>query len=377
MDDDGWEWPTSSTAKKYKSSLISFMSYFHNKQYDKDKVFTKEELLQIRPRDIHNWMALKAFGKTRYDVDAGDKSTGCRLSTLDWMKKALSYYMPYKRAPWVEGRGNPSRSDCVNNLMGIVKKLEARGQGAKSQVKRPLTQVEFCKEQEQMRRLPDWEHKYKYPAMNLYQFHLCGRADDTCHFKLGDLKGNRVFPGLLQTKVRWSKNVIDERRCPDQIIMGAMDPLWCVFIHMAVYMEIFLNRYPNAKWLFTEKVSDPDPMKDTAPDNMKATWRNRSHVVSWDTEEFQELVLPKVGLNGNKPAEQFTRAERNVSKKVAVMYGRRNAVWQLIKRLMDSGHRIEVVLNRIHTVYGWNLSVTQIIKAVLKDKKTGGHPNLR
>ena len=95
MDDDGWEWPTSSTAKKYKSSLISFMSYFHNKQYDKDKEFTKEELLQIRPRDIHNWMALKAFGKTRYNVDAGDKPTRCRLNTLDWMKKAVSYYTIY------------------------------------------------------------------------------------------------------------------------------------------------------------------------------------------------------------------------------------------------------------------------------------------
>jgi len=53
---------------------------------------------------------------------------------------------------------------------------------------------------------PDWSLNTKYRTMNLYQQHLIGRADNTCHFEVTDLRGNRSFDFVLQTKVRWSKN---------------------------------------------------------------------------------------------------------------------------------------------------------------------------
>ena len=40
----------------------------------------------------------------------------------------------------------------------------------------------------------------------------------------------------------------------------------------------------------------------------------------------------KIGLDGNKPAEQFTTRKRNTSKGFAMEYGRRKAVWQIIQR---------------------------------------------
>jgi hypothetical protein len=67
-----------------------------------------------------------------------------------------------------------------------------------------------------------------------------------------DVRGHRTFSDfVLPTKVMWSKNVRDERRCPDQIILGANDPSWCVLIHMAVYLESFLEKHQNGKYLFT------------------------------------------------------------------------------------------------------------------------------
>ena len=287
IDEEGWSWP--SDKPRYLAHIISCMSFFHGKNYTKRDQFTKEQLLELTPKAVHDWMAIKAFGKVRYNVNQGDRSTGARWNNLDFMKKAVSYYMPYQRKKWADGQGNPTTSDIVNKLMGIVRKLEARGLGAKSCVKRPLSQPEFLKEQELMRKQTDWEHRFKYPTMNIYQYSLVGRADDTCHFQVGDLKGHATFGFALQTKVRWSKNVIDERKCPDQIFLGANDPLWCVFIHIAVYLESYLRKHPNAKYLFTEKINDPNPAKDTAPNNLKGTWRRRSNTVAWKAPEFKAI----------------------------------------------------------------------------------------
>ncbi len=74
-----------------------------------------------------------------------------------------------------------------------------------------------------------------------------------------DVQGHKTFPFALQTKVRWSKKVCNERPCPDQIILGANDPSWCVLIYMAGYLESFLNKQPNVKYLFTGSMTKTAP----------------------------------------------------------------------------------------------------------------------
>jgi hypothetical protein len=103
-------------------------------------------------------------------------------------------------------------------------------------------------------------------------------------FEVRDIRGHRTFNFALQTKVRWSKNVRDERRCPDQIILGSNDPSWCVLIHMAVYLESFLEIHPNAKYLFT------DNMSETAPNAMKAIWSDRMKKVVWTDAAFKDMA---------------------------------------------------------------------------------------
>ena len=121
-----------------------------------------------------------------------------------------------------------------------------------SKAKRDLSQEEFLKTLELLRKVPDWNHQYKYPCMTLGQYHLIGRIDDTAHFQVGDPRGHEVFDFALQTKVRRSKNVLDERRCPDQILMGAMHDDYCILLMIAIYLESFLEQHPNASLLFTD-----------------------------------------------------------------------------------------------------------------------------
>ena len=116
--------------------------------------------------------------------------------------------------------------------------------------------------------------------MCLWQYHLIGRADDTCHFEMGDPKGHGSYDFALQTKVRWSKNVFEERGCPDQLLLGSNEPSWCMIIQLALYLESFLAAHPNAKYLFAENTGE------NACNNLKATWSSRLRKVVWSKPEF-------------------------------------------------------------------------------------------
>jgi hypothetical protein len=86
----------------------------------------------------------------------------------------------------------------------------------------------------------------------------------------------------------------------------------------------------------------------------------------------------KQGIDGRKPAEQFTVAERNSRVGgVKLKWHRRNVIWQCMDRLVRGGDTAQVAADKIHQAYGHNLSVTEIINRMMRDRRTGGHPNLR
>jgi hypothetical protein len=95
-----------------------------------------------------------------------------------------------------------TKSTIVNKFIDLVKKFEARREGAPSHVKRPLTQNEFLSMQRKLQRQPEWALNIKYQTMNIDQYHLIGRANDTCHFEVRDVRGHRTFSDfVLPTKV--------------------------------------------------------------------------------------------------------------------------------------------------------------------------------
>jgi uncharacterized protein with gpF-like domain len=62
---------------------------------------------------------------------------------------------------------------------------------------------------------------------------------------------------------------------------------------------------------------------------------------------------------------------------VASTYNKRNLVWHFISRLINSrGIHYSAAFDYIYEVYG-NISVAKIDKAIQRDAKNGGHPNLR
>jgi hypothetical protein len=128
-----------SQIRRYKSILNKLMSFKDDTTYAQDSEFNQEQLLTIKPVDIKRWMCLlKAYGSP--DPPAGSNPTDGRESSLNYYKKALSYFMPNKHNGWDEVtlRGNPTKSREVLDLLKAVRKKEVRRQGAASMVRHPM-----------------------------------------------------------------------------------------------------------------------------------------------------------------------------------------------------------------------------------------------
>lgn len=141
MSEDGWTYPVGHV---YQPVMAEFMSFFHGaEEYDNDTVFTRDQLLEIRPVDVKRYLCMKAYDDPDPDINNGARPTRGRSDSLYYAKKALLRCMPYRTASWVNGQGNPTKSDLVNDMIKEVKKFEVRGEGAPSNAKRALKQSEF------------------------------------------------------------------------------------------------------------------------------------------------------------------------------------------------------------------------------------------
>eukprot|EP00957_Ditylum_brightwellii_P041175 3117040-Ditylum_brightwellii.AAC.1 len=79
------------------------------------------------------------------------------------------------------------------------------------------------------------------------------------------------------------------------------------------------------------------------------------------------------GLNGNKPARLFTRAERGRDKH---KYTRRNVFWKCMVCLIRNGSDVANAIGRIKEVYGVT-TVTRTINSMKPHERVGGHYQLQ
>jgi Transcriptional activator of glycolytic enzymes len=132
------------------------------------------------------------------------------------------------------------------------------------------------------------------------QFHLIARTDDICNLVSADVREHEQFGTFaLQTKVVWSKNVNEERECPDQIILGSNDPDFCCLIALACYLESRLeDNWGDPRFLFGEREEDDEPLR---------TNNNYLNVLKkqWSTAEFKALADKVRGEIGTHSIRKF------------------------------------------------------------------------
>ena len=131
--------------KSYKPSLIQLLNHIDKPTtpYTTQTQFTADRLLQITDKQVYEWLAIRAYGVP--NPGAEDKPTFARSNSIQYSKKAVSYFMPNKNTQWCVAlnSGNPTRSTLVNNLIKGIKKKEVRKEGKALMARRPLEIDEF------------------------------------------------------------------------------------------------------------------------------------------------------------------------------------------------------------------------------------------
>ena len=81
-------------------------------------------------------------------------------------------------------------------------------------------------------------------AVLCLQWQIIGQIDDVMKLAKSTLLFNPCEPSTLNIKLNWSKNILnwsknirEERDCPMQIVFGAMDPLVCPLLNLAIWLE--------------------------------------------------------------------------------------------------------------------------------------------
>lgn len=195
-----------------------------------------------------------------------------------------------------------------------MKKAEVRKLGKASQAKRDLKRPEFRKTLRILDRDAgnNIDLKYKMPTMMKLQVHIIGRTDDITNIETRDLRSHDKFKDFaLQMKVSWSKNVLEERDCPDQILLGAADPDFCIILALACWLETrFTENHGNPQFLFGHHAveqavpGEQQPDRTAEPDRING-WYQRILQKAWKDSEFQELASAYHGSLGTHSIRKF------------------------------------------------------------------------
>ena len=145
-----------------------------------------------------------------------------------------------------------------------------------------------------------FDTKYRYTCMLRQQFQFFGRGDDVCHLEREGLRHHPDFDFALSQKVEWSKNVLEERECPPQILLGAMDPDWCVLLSLGLYLEAWCREGNgrHSHFLYCDGETEADGNK------LKARYSKKLKKV-FDSAEFQDMAVLMNGPCGVHSLRKF------------------------------------------------------------------------
>jgi hypothetical protein len=135
------------------------------------------------------------------------------------------------------GIGNPTKSTDINDLIKAVVRKETRHEGKELQARRPFEKEEFVQVLKLCSQFKNPNIQYGIPALFKFAFHMIARLDDSCEFKTENFQANLRYPDTVIGRLWWSKNVREERDAPNQILIGAMDPFFCVLLGLGLHLE--------------------------------------------------------------------------------------------------------------------------------------------
>ncbi|CAB9528583.1 unknown protein [Seminavis robusta] len=160
-----------------------------------------------------------------------------------------------------------------------------------------------------VRRKGSFEATIRTACMLKQQVHLIisspGRTtDDISKLKYSDYKPHPDFPFALSCKAYWSKNISEERQCPDQIILGSMDTDFCALLGLANYMEASFNYGYGAAGRENASLFTPESDPKLASKHCNAAYRNILKAV-FLSAPFLAVAVLIAGVLGSHSIRKF------------------------------------------------------------------------
>lgn len=69
----------------------------------------------------------------------------------------------------------------------------------------------------------DFNYRFLITIEMKFQLRMLARLDDACNLKKVNLKRLKRYVQFLLCQMCWSKNTLEERNAPDQLLLGAAD----------------------------------------------------------------------------------------------------------------------------------------------------------
>lgn len=307
--------PRKSLLETYKGYLVKFLVFTFPNDYTEGSEATEELLLRITPEDVLRYLNFKAYGKVNPGEE--DRPTYARSTTLAYTKKALSKFMPRKRQVWdyPSGKGNPTRSDEVNDMIEHVRRLETRKLGVPPKAVRPLEYGEFDNLLSLARKSPS-EKRFFYICAATLQWQTISRVDDLMHFTYDNFLPSIEHPDVIMFKLNWSKNITEERDCPEQFLLPSLDASLDPVLALAVFVETGDVNYD--RYLFGE------------PESCKSRFRDWLQKMI-DDQGFKKLKKGNLGTHSLRKGPTTFGARCGLSKDNLDRRGR----WRRSKRQVD------------------------------------------
>jgi hypothetical protein len=147
---------------------------------------------------------------------------------------------------------------------------------------------------------------YGIRSLFKFQYNLIARIDNSTQFLLENLTANPDFDFTLRSKLNWSKNVNAEHGAPNQILIGAMDPMYCVLLELAVFLDIFIKSGAGELTPFVFGFSQGKSVPEGGI-KAKETTQNILATEIYDREDFNTTKGPLGTHNVRKLASTHAR----------------------------------------------------------------------
>ena len=259
---------TTQKEQTYWNVFIKFMSYIDNNEYHSNEEFSEEKLLSITPEMVYKYLAYRGYG-----IEEPNSASNPihRDSTVAFDKKAISYFLPDKDAQWNSHNrsGNPTKSSKVNSLLTMMKKAQVSKRGIKSQATRALELSEWLLQSDLLCESPVLDDKVLIRPLTVFNWALINRISDAIEFFRDEIKSSPQYDGVLLAKLRWSKNVSDERDCPNQVLLGSYESAFCVILALAIRLEYFIGTTEgrHSPFVFMPKIPDEVSLENNPHDD--------------------------------------------------------------------------------------------------------------